>query len=224
MPIGNREASVRFDTSLRALIRRFFARTGYACLLGLSIPIIGIIFDVILLPNRDLMFYVGNAAGVLALVVILNTLGIGIVTFTSTSTKTARPPLWVLPVSFALLAGLLLAVFSVIGLTTVYSNSFIAFIVGAISGAAAGLAYALSIPGIRQDTILQQLRHSLIIGGVIGILVALYFFIKTMPADASGVILVKHAINTFVAVPITIVGLLLSFVLGIELGDRYVER
>jgi hypothetical protein len=45
-----------------------------------------------------------------------------------------------------------------------------------------------------------------------------------MPAGASGMILVKHVFATLVSVPIAIIGMLLSFVLGIELGDRYIER
>jgi hypothetical protein len=207
----------------RALVRRYIARVVFSCLLGLGVVVYNFVADLLILSKSSTMAVEG-VVGATALILTVNTVSIGVVTYTTRRNKNARPPLWVLPTSLALLAGLLLALLSGVGVTDLYPNEFIAFIAGAISGAAAGLAYALSIPGIRQDTIRQQIRRSLFIGGAIGILVGLYFFIKLMPPELSGIKLIQHVIAAFVSVPITIVGMLLSFVLGIELGDRYVER
>jgi hypothetical protein len=204
-------------------LRRFFTRALFSYLIGLGILVYTFVADLLIL-SKPFQVAVEGVVGAAALILMVNTTGIGVVTYTARKNKKARPPLWALPATFALIAGLLLAVFSVVGFTDSYPNAIVAFIVGVVSGAAGGLAYTLSIPGLRQDTILQQIRHSLIIGGVIGVLMGLYFFIKIMPQNASGMILVLHGVNCFVSLPIIVVGMLLSFVLGIELGDRYVVQ
>jgi hypothetical protein len=156
----------------RALTRRFFARVLFSYLLGLGVVVYNFVADTLLI-SKTLLVAVQGVFGASALILMVNTTGIGVVTYTTRQNKSARPPLWMLPVSFALMAGLLLAVLSIVGFTDSYPSAITAFIVGAISGAAVGLAFTLSIPGLRQDTILQQLKRSLIIGGVIGALTGL---------------------------------------------------
>jgi hypothetical protein len=224
MPIGNSEASVQLATSRRSLMRRFFARIGYAYLLGLSAPVFGTLFDLIFSPNRQFAYLVPQFAAGLALVVVLNTVSIGIVTFISPVNKRARPPWWLMPTSMGLLAGFLLVILHLAGMTPRYNNEVNAFVVGAIAGLAVGVAYTLSIPGIRQDTLIKQARRSVIIGAVVGVQYGVYWMIKEAPQAGEGAVLLYNTLASIIGVPVVVIGMLLSFVLGIELGDRYVER
>ena len=215
----------------RATVRRFFARIGYAYLLGMSTAVFGIAFDIVFSPDRKLLTLIGGAAGALALMVILNTVSIAIVTFTVHQDTSIRPPWWVMPAAMGLLAGLLMVVLHMVGITEAYDketsafvveNETSAFVVGAIAGLAVGAAYALSIPGIRQDVLTKQAWRSTIIGGVIGVQYGTYWLIRE--ASSGRPIQIYNMLASIIAAPVFVITLLLSFVIGIELGDRYVER
>ena len=94
----------------------------------------------------------------------------------------------------------------------------------AVAGLLVGVAYTLSIPGIRQDTLVKQARRSVIIGGVIGVQYGIYWMLKEAPQAGEGATLIYNMLSSITAVPLSVIGMLLSFVLGIEMGDRYVER
>ena len=204
------------------LARRFFARVLFSWLFGMGVSVY--YFASALVLSVSLPMALNKLIAATALIFTVNSAGIGIVTYTTRQKKHARPPLWVLPASFGLIAGVILAALTMADLTDLYPTAIAAFVVGAISGMALGITYALSIPGLRQETILKQTRRSLIIGGVVGLQLALYFFMREMPENARGIILVRHIIDALVSVPITVMGMLLSFVLGIEMGDRSIER
>lgn len=209
----------------QALARRFFARVFFSWLLGLSVPIFGFVFDLTLSPSQQFSSLLARSViAPLALVMIVNSVSIGIVTYTAHISKSARPRWWALPASLGVLAGLLLMAFHLTGVTPLYQNAVEAFVVGAVAGVAVGTAYTLSIPGMRQDTILKQSRRSIIISGVIGIQYGVYFLVKELPQNASDALLIYYVVEAIIGVPISIMGMLLSFVLGIELGDRYIER
>jgi hypothetical protein len=215
----------------RGLARRFFARIGYAYLIGMSTAVFGIVFDLIFSPDRKFTTLIGGAAGALAMMLILNTGSIAILTFMAHQHTNARPPWWVLPAIMGLLVGLLLVVLYLVGITQAYAgetsgfvveNELNAFVVGAVAGLAVGTAYTLSIPGIRHDTLMRQAQRSIIIGGVIGIQYGAYWLLRELSQGRP--IQIYNMLASTIAVPVYVISLLLSFVIGIELGDRYVER
>jgi hypothetical protein len=224
LTIGDEYAPLWRHSQRRALARRFRARWLFACLLGLNVPVFATAFDIMLSPARELFALLVQAVGILLFVVIVNSVSIGIVTTMSHLSKSARPQWWTLPASMSIFAGLLLVISHAVGIARSYENAATALIVGAMAGVALGGVYTLSMPGERQDTILKQSRRSLIISAIVGVAYGIYYLAtKPLPIGDS-MRLYYEVVASIVGLPFTVAGLLLSFVLGVELGDRYVER
>jgi serine/threonine protein kinase len=221
LKIGD-EYTLLWERSRRqALLRRLAARLIGALVLGLSFPIVGVTTDIIFQrPDTTLNTLLEQAIGSLILVFALNGISIGLITITSHLRKNSKPPWWVLPAVMSTLTGGLLVIFGSLEIATLYKNPLVAFAVGALAGLIIGGVYTISIPRQRQDTIFKQSRRALIISGIIGLGYGVLFLLTQYKAEMTFYTLA----SSLIAVPALIICLLLSFVLGIEFGDRYIER
>lgn len=204
-----------------ALGRRLGARLIGSFLLGLSVPLVNMVGNVLFgNPNMTPQGLLEESIATYFVMLILNATSIAILTGTSHFSKHAQPVWWALPITTTLLAGALLVIFEMAGLTTLYSGPLQAFVVGAVVGLIIGGVYTFSMPRQRQDTILKQSRRPMIISALVGLIYGVLFLLTQYNAEMT----FYTVASSLIGVPLLIICLLLSFVLGVELGDRYIER
>ena len=203
----------------RALWRRVVARIGFALLLGLSVPILATVIDISIRPDTDATFLISQGIGILLLLFLVSIIGIGTLTFLAHRGEQRRWHFVGLPILLGVVVGLLLVFLTLFGIAP-GSNYLSAFLAGGLAGIGLGFLYTISLPAQRQDTVLKQSRQSLLTGALIGVAYGVYFLMTSFDSTMS---FYSLAASLFF-VPLTIVSILLSFVLGIEFGDRYIEQ